>query len=94
MEAALEADVALLRSQLNAMPIWDPDLQVRLRQPVKLCISNVWKQFCSCDFPSFSSTCLQNSEGEKIETWRGEKRNCETLHFIIPFRMTKALGQR
>lgn len=41
MEAALEADVALLRSQLNAMPIWDPDLQVRLRQPVKLCISNV-----------------------------------------------------
>ena len=36
MEAALEADVALLRSQLNAMPIWDPDLQVRLRQPVKL----------------------------------------------------------
>ena len=32
MEAALEADVALLRSQLNAMPIWDPDLQVRLRR--------------------------------------------------------------
>ena len=32
MEATLEADVALTRSQLNAMPIWDPDLQMRLRQ--------------------------------------------------------------
>ena len=32
MEATLEADVALLRSQLNALPIWDPDLQMRLRQ--------------------------------------------------------------
>lgn len=32
MEAMLEADVALLRSQLNALPIWDPDLQMRLRQ--------------------------------------------------------------
>ena len=32
MEATLEADVALIRSQLNALPIWDPDLQMRLRQ--------------------------------------------------------------
>lgn len=32
MEVTLEADVALIRSQLNALPIWDPDLQMRLRR--------------------------------------------------------------
>lgn len=32
MEALLEADVALLRSQLDALPIWDPELHTRLRR--------------------------------------------------------------
>eukprot|EP00438_Fugacium_kawagutii_P034853 Skav225549 [mRNA] locus=scaffold81:233965:257891:+ [translate_table: standard] len=82
MEAMLETDVALLRSQLNALPIWDPDLQVRLRQAeserwanadgAQTLVPGPWRREVAPEGGALE--CSSQVQGESLAVLAGEAR--------------------
>ncbi|CAK9046346.1 unnamed protein product [Durusdinium trenchii] len=77
MEALLEADVALLRSQLDALPIWDPELHTRLRRVRDSC-GFVWICWVGWGFTvapeGGALECSGTVSGESLALLTGEAR--------------------